>query len=150
VEPLREVPDPEGLPAGAAAVLALRPLVDRFPDLARVVRRHSDLLVTFSPAARRSLALGDLHLMQAGRDLLPTAVSASGKIVETARVVPGTAVGTGVAIGATGLVAWPIVLAAAVGVAAAYAEQRWLTTTFTAFRKAIKRSSTDFVTTTPA
>ncbi len=126
-----------------SVAVAVRSIADRFPEVARLLRANPGLRVVFSPQLRQLLATGEAHLMRSGSETLPVVVDATGKILGHGRVLPNsglTMAGGGVVLGAAGVVAWPILLAAAaVGAAAAMSEQRWLERTFAGLESSMRR-----------
>jgi hypothetical protein len=132
-------------PTGATTAMAgtvVAALLDVVPDLRRRAPESGGLRVVFSSEARRALLTGRYRLMSSATGALPVAVNAAtGATAEIARVAPNTAVGvgSGIALAATAAELWPIVLAAGVATAAAWAEQRWLERTFGDLQASLQR-----------
>lgn len=126
-------------PPPVAAVV--QGLARQFPQIQRLAGRSDQLQVSFSPEIRRLLASGQAHLMQSGTGTLPTAVDQSGRIVGHARMVGGPGVSTGGAMAAGAMIplAWPLLLGAAVGSAAAWSEQRRMERTFAEMQASLAR-----------
>jgi hypothetical protein len=123
--------------ASPTAAMALGGLAQHLPAVHAALRESTTLRVAFSPEVRRALQRGQLQLMQTASGAMPTAVDAAGRVAGHARVVAGGAGGT--AVVAAGAPMWPIALAAAAGLAAATAEQRWLERTFADLQAAVNR-----------
>lgn len=148
--------------SASATVPIVQGLADALPELSRLLSKSSGdaaksvgYQVVFSPAVQRGLNNGTLRLMQGSRGAIPNAINASGQVVEKA-VVAGTAVtsasgsvakvgGTSVAVGGTAAVATaalPVVLIVGAGVAASYAQQRWLEKAFENIQASLDRIET--------
>jgi len=135
----------DAAPSGAGAAMAgavVASLLDVLPELRRRLPQGDGLRVVFSTEARQALLSGRYKLMSSSTGALPVAVNAAtNATAEIARVAPNAAVGVGggIALGATAAAAWPIVLAAGVATAAAWAEQRWLERTFGELQASLRR-----------
>ncbi|MDB4959380.1 MAG: hypothetical protein JWO36_6949 [Myxococcales bacterium] len=122
-----------------STLLAVAALAAKFPEVRAMLQRSDSIHVAFTPEVTRLLREGHYTMMRSSSEMFPIALDAGGRIVSTARVVPEAGAIGGVALGTAGVVAWPVLLAAAAGAAAAYAEQRWLEQTFGELQRAVER-----------
>jgi len=134
-------PGPGDRTASPAAIAALSAMVARLPELQIMLGQTNVLRVVFSPEIQRALASGQATLMQSAQFALPVAVNHSGQIMGMARVAGGTGAkaGGGIALGAAATIAWPVLLASAVAIGAAMAQQKWLENTLGRLEEALAR-----------
>lgn len=139
VDPVASPGGPVEVPPPVAALV--QGLVRQFPQIGEFAGQSGQMKVAFSPEVRSLLRSGQAHLMKSGSETLPTAVDQSGRIIAHARQVGGLSLGGSGAVAAGALmpVAWPLLLGAAVGSAAAWSDQRRLERTFDAMQASLAR-----------